>query len=214
MIVYRCLTSEEILGMINNKKIDYPIRYGENTFNYEKNCEYKHFFVFVQHTKKYSNSSVIGEYIIPNDIIDQYGFGFYGGVKTSRNDKLFGYYTPLPEIVVKEENLKKDYLHRVSSCIDGWMEQKILYDGSNNTYNEPTEKYFRGIPDWIGYTDYSYSDIYYEMVYQLAKKNNMNLYKVVKLLENVDLHTEIKNYYEENKKFFYKQTKKYVKKHK
>lgn len=53
MIVYRCLTSEEIIGMINNKKVDYPIRYGENTFNYEKDCEYKHFFVFVQHTKKY-----------------------------------------------------------------------------------------------------------------------------------------------------------------
>lgn len=199
--------------MINDKKYDYDTIYGKNTFHYEKGCSYKHFFVFAQHTKEYDRSDIIGEYVIPNDIIHEYGFGFYSGVKTSRNDKLFHYYTPLPEITIKEEDFKKEYLYSLNKELNGWLEQKRLYPypNGNKKYGEPTEEYFRGHPDWMGYTDYSYSDIYYEMVYQLAKENNMNLKKVAYLLQDVDLHEEIKKYFEDNIDFFHEQTKEYIK---
>lgn len=211
MIVYRCLESNEILGMINDKKYDHYTIYGQNTFQYEKGCSYKHFFVFAQHTKNYAKNYLIGEYIIPNNIIYEYGFGFYSDVKTTRNDKLFHWYMPLPEIIIKEEDFKKEYLNSVNKDLNGLLEQKILYSNDNKKYNEPTEEFFRGNPNYIGYTDYSYSDIYYEMVYQLAKKNDMNLYKVAYLLKDVNLHEEIKKYFENNIEFFYKQTNEYIK---
>lgn len=211
MIVYRCLQSAEILQMINNKKYDYNTIYGQNTFHYEAGCSYKHFFVFAQHTENYARSAIIGEYIIPNDIIYEYGFGLYSGVKTARNDKLFHYYMPLPEIIIKKEDFKKEYLHSVNKELNGWLEQKKLYPNDNEKYNEPNEEFLISNPDWIGYTSYSYSDIYYEMVYQLAKKNDMNLNKVAYLLKDVDLHEEIKKYFENNIDFFHNQTKEYIK---
>ena len=211
MIVYRCLTSNEILSMINNIKYDNNTIYGENTFHYEEGCSYKHFFVFAQHTKNYSKHNIIGQYIIPNDIIYEHGFGFYGNIKTMRNNKLYYYYMPLPEIIIKEEDFKKEYLYSVNTEIDGYFGQKKLYFDGNKKYNEPSEEYFRGDPNYIGYTDYSYSDIYYEMVYQLAKKYDMNLKKVTHLLKDVDLHEEIKKYFEDNIDLFHKQTKEYIK---
>lgn len=211
MIVYRCLKSDEILGMINNKKYDHNTIYGQNTFHYEKDCFYKHFFVFAQHTKNYAVGDIIGEYIIPNDIIYEYGFGFYSGVKTMRNNKLFNWYIPLPEIIIREEDFRNEYLHSVNKELNGWLEQKKLYPNDNIKYNEPVEEYFKGNPNLMGYTDYSYSDIYYEMVYQLAIKNDMNLNKVAYLLKNVDLHNEIKKYFENNIDFFHNQTNEYIK---
>ena len=59
--------------------------------------------------------------------------------------------------------------------------------------------------------DYLYADIYYEMVYQLAKKNDMDLEKVAKILKNVDLYEEIRKFYEDNINFFYEQSRQYVK---
>lgn len=211
MIVYRCLTSNEIIGMINDIKYDNNTIYGENTFHYEKDISYKHFFVFAGHTRFYNRSEIVGEYIIPNEIIAEQGFGFYGGVKTMRNDKLYGWYTPLPEIIIKEEDFKKEYLYKVTKELNGYFETKRLDFNDNDKYNEPTEEYFRGDPNSIGYLDYSYAEIYYEMVYQLAKKNDMNLNKVAQLLVNTNLHEEVKKYYENNRDFFENQTKEYVK---
>ena len=46
MIVYRCLTSNEILNMIGNNSHKDNIIKGENTFNYKKGIDYKHFFIY------------------------------------------------------------------------------------------------------------------------------------------------------------------------
>ena len=213
MIVYRCLTSNEILSMINDKPYDIAVIKGQNTFKYEPGVSYKHFFLFADHAYYFMKCKLypcIGQYVIPNDKIDQTGFGYYGGVKTTRNDHLYHWYMPLPEVVVKTDDLKKEYLHQISSSLYCNFQEKRLECG-NQKYNEPIEPGFEGFPGWRGYTDYSYADVYYEMVYQLAKKNDMEFGKVVNLLRGIDLHNEIEKYFEKNKKFFYKQTKKFVK---
>lgn len=211
MILYRCLTSDEIIGMINDTSYNNSTICGENTFKYENDVSYKHFYLYPDHTKVYKNNSIIGQYIIPDDAIDQYGFGFYGSVKTERNDKLFGYYMPIPEVTVKEDDFKKKYLYSVSTFVSRYMQMNKLNRYDNEKYSEPILELFRGHPDYFGYTDYSYAEVYYEMVYQLALKNDMNFYKVVKILKDVNLYEEIKKYFYENKRFFEKQTKQYMK---
>ena len=215
MIVYRCLRSNEILSMINNQEFNNKhVRMGKNTFHYEKNVKYKHFFVYAAHARFYKeqiSAPVIGEFIIPNEIIDQQGYGFYSEVETMRNDRLYHWYMPLPEIIIKEKDFKKEYLYKVN---DWFHNNKLLDNNDNEKYNEPTEIYSNGEIYSHSYTDYSYPDIYYEMVYQLFKSHNMDEDEVVKILLKMNLHTDVIKYYEENKSFFEEQTKQYIKKNK
>ena len=216
MIAYRCLTSDEIVSMINGSDYDKALIKGCNTFNYDNDSFYKHFFIFADHAnyfKKKNGKSYpcIGQYIIPDDKITEIGFGYYGDVKTMRNDRLYHWYMPLPEIIIKKDVFKNSYLYKIESDLYIDFETNMLNDDDNKKYNEPIIDFFRGDLHSRGYLDYSYADVYYEMIYQLAKKNDMDFEKVVNILKNVDLYEEIKNYYEDNINFFYKQTKQYVK---
>lgn len=53
MILFRAVTNEELLNRINNSNHSetYTIR-GKNTFNYDQNIEYLHFFRFAVIIKK------------------------------------------------------------------------------------------------------------------------------------------------------------------
>lgn len=237
MIVYRCLTSNEILGMIqDNIYVSINTNKGENTFKYKEDKKYKHFFVYAEHADYYKKCNrqkypVIGQYVIPNEIIEQQGFGFYGGVTTMRNDGLYGYYAPLPEVIINQSDFKSEFLYKLESELYSDFITKKLdrlesnfsdlinlnsSDNENEKYNEPMEEYFlpyeKGLHGRSGYLDYSYADVYYEMIYQLAQKNDMNLYKVAQILKNIDLHYEIEEYFQKNAIFFEIQTKKYLKK--
>lgn len=209
---------------------------GENTFKYDKNEKYKHFFMFAEHADYYKkcnrqNYPVIGQYVIPNKIIEEHGFGFYGGVKTMRNDGLYGYYAPLPEIKVNQNDLESKFLYKLESELySDFITKKLnrlesnfsdlinlsCNDNENEKYNEPIEQYFlpygKGLHGISGYLDYSYADVYYEMIYQIAKKNDMNLHKVVEILKNTNLRYEIEEFFQNNSDLFEIQTKKYLKK--
>lgn len=46
MIVYRCVSERELACMIGiSNYVNAP--HGKNTFNYEKNIQYKHFFIIM-----------------------------------------------------------------------------------------------------------------------------------------------------------------------
>ena len=216
MIVYRCLTSSEIISMINGSDYNKALIKGCNTFNYDNDIFYKHFFIFANHANYFKKEKgkpypCIGQYIIPDDKIIEKGFGYYSSVKTMRNDKLYHWYMPLPEIIIKKDDFKNSYLYKIESDLYSDFVTNKLNDGDNKKYNEPIIDYFRGDPNSIGYLDYSYADVYYEMVYQLAKKNDMNLEKVADILKRIDIYEEIRKYFENNIDFFHKQTKEYVK---
>ena len=218
MIVYRCLTSNEVIAMINHYDYQTALIKGENTFKYEPEESYKHFFIFADHADYFQKKNkrfypVIGQFVIPNPIIKEFGFGFYGGVKTMRNNKLYNYYAPLPEVIISNTDFQNSYLYKIESEIYSDFTKKKLDNDDNIKFNEPIEDYFmyNGKNDIIGYLNYSYADIYYEMIFQLAKQNDMNMYKVTNLLKNLNLHEEIPKYFENNTKLFEKQTKRYLK---
>ena len=53
MIAYRCLTSDEITSMINGNDYKKALIKGCNTFNYNKEILYKHFFMFANHAESF-----------------------------------------------------------------------------------------------------------------------------------------------------------------
>ena len=130
-----------------------------------------------------------------------------------RNNKLYNYYAPLPEVIISNTDFQNSYLYKIESEIYSDFTKKKLDNNDNIKFNEPIEDYFmyNGKNDIIGYLNYSYADIYYEMIFQLAKQNDMNMYKVTNLLKNLNLHEEIPKYFENNTKLFEKQTKRYLK---
>ena len=215
MIVYRCLSSDEIISMINNKSYDKALIKGNNTFHYDSLDSYKHFFLFGEHAYYYMGRGkdypCMGQFIIPDEIIAEKDFGYYGSIKTERNDKLYGWYMPLPEVIIKMSDLKKSYLYKIESNLYNCFITNSLDGDDNKKYNEPILSEFRVETNDCSYLDYSYADVYYEMIYQLAKNYDMDFDKVISILDNVNLYEEIRKYYESNINFFYSQTEEYLK---
>lgn len=214
MIVYRCITQGELMAMIHDQEYDTAIVKGENTLEYEKGVSYKHFFMFGNHAEYFRKNKgyhFVGQYVIPNELIAGKGFGFYGNVKTMRNKKLYGYYMPLPEVIVKKEDFKKEYLYCILPEVYAYYTENRLNDDDNKKFNEPIIKDFSLDGEGLSYLDYSYTDIYYEMVYQIAKQHDMDLKKVAGLLKDIDLYEKIREYYANNTDLFREQTRLYVK---
>ena len=217
MIAYRCLTNNEILGMINDTPHKTYTIQGKNTFKYDRKKDYKHFFVYAEHAEYYRKESskklypVIGQYVIPDELIEQYGFGFYSNVETSKNNVLSSYCIPLPEIIINELYFSKSYLYKVESDLYLDFITKKLDNDDNELYNEPIEEYYNYEEGIYGYLDYSYADVYYEMIHKFALENNMNMSKVLSKINPEMLHEEIQLFYEKNNKYIKKHTRKYLK---
>lgn len=205
MILFRAVTNEELLNRIkkNNLSASATIK-GNNTFNYDPNIEYLHFFRFAEHAfhyKKAKKCVAVLECIIPNEIIEQFGFGFYCDVKTYKNDALAGWYIPLPEYIIKAENFKTEYIYDINDELYNNYIQKRLKHNDNEKYGEPIERELSLFNREGGYDyrDFSYSEIYYEMLYTLLKTENFDIDKVTKILLNINLNKEILLYFNNNK---------------
>lgn len=60
MLVYRTMSSSELLSLINGIKIEnYNPKRGQNTFKYEKNKSYIHFFKYEEHALYYMKKRII-----------------------------------------------------------------------------------------------------------------------------------------------------------
>ena len=189
-VVYRCLSGNEVLDMINPSNRNYDRIKNHNTFNYENDINYKHFFIFENHAEifipKYKDS-LIGVFAIKEELIDQMGYGFYSNVKTKNNSKLGYMEIPIPELIVREENFNKESLIRLYNPL-----QNELYYGQ---YDNPFERKFI-VDDGV----YSYADIYYEIICDLLYKHNMNMNEIVEYLQKIDIKNEIENFFVEKKK--------------
>ena len=194
MVVYRALTCDEIMCMVEDKDYSKYKKAGKNTFAYEKDEAYKHFFIFGDHAEFYKpriNAPAIGVYDIPEDKICQRGFGFYGPVVTPINYALSSYNFPFPEIIIKYEDDTKESLITITP---GFNQQQAIY--SYGVVN-PFEKTFKA----NGYK-YSYADVYYEIVNKLALEHDMDMKKVAAVLNDVDLKKEIEEYFNEYYDYF------------
>lgn len=175
MILYRVMCSYELKKLmgIDVDENDKCTICGNNTFTYEPNTEYIHFFRYAEHAKQLIDKFgiIIAKCDIPDELIDQEGFGFY-----------LREISTLPEVIVKKENFNVNFI------------KGFKYDLTVGlcTPNIPPEER----KGYIG----SYGELYKELFNDLKKeyyKENppvtINTY-IASKLKNVDLDKLLLNY--------------------
>ncbi len=204
MVVYRDLVSDELVHILGDESWgEYHCGSGKNTFNYDKDKDYKHFFMFADHASFYRpliNAAVIGVYDLSEDLINQRGFGFYGHITTPINNELYSEKIPIPEILIEEKDFKKEQL----ICFKSEFKKNDtnIFSETSNVFEKMYE---------AGNYRYSPADIYYEIVYRLGLRHDMDFKNVAKVLENKDIMQEIEEFFKVNYDYFDEAAKKIVK---
>lgn len=200
MILYRTMTNYELINRLNGKNNSDNIATikGVNTFKYESNQEYIHFFKYVEHAfyymKENRNYIIVAQCIIPDELVSEIGFGMYGGVEIYNNNGLSSYYIPLPEYRIKKEDFKNEYINAFATTLYTTM--------STNEINKIQELPLFDLEKEEGiicYRHYSYANMYYEMLCTLANIYSYNFDKIIKYLKEKDFNKLIEDYYQENK---------------
>jgi len=121
MIVYRCVSERELACMIGiDSFINSP--HGKNTFEYEKDIQYKHFFYYYDSAisfmdaqncdRYYDKYSIIMAYDIKNEILKKYfGLGQYNleCVRDELKDSILRYFKTIyyPEFAIPNSLITK-----------------------------------------------------------------------------------------------------------
>ena len=189
MIVYRTISSIELLNLINGDKIENnnTVR-GENTFNYEKGKSYIHFFKYQEHALYYMkkrNNPIIMRLDIPDDLLGEIEYGFYGYVDTYYDDFLSCYYIPLPEYVIEKDYFKKEYI--VDFSYNGVWQNPKGYNINREFFWIEKEHLF----DEKEMQSWTIESIYYEYIKIVSAKYNYDMYKVATYLKKIDLDEEL-----------------------
>ena len=179
MILYRVLSDKEIkryIGIYNiNLKNDfYTGSNGCNTFKYKRGVEYMHFFRYAEHAKAliYKFGVIIAKFEIPDELIDQSGFGFYNDIDY-----------PIPECIINENDFDVKYIKEFKfEPTVGWTTPRL-----------PITEY-KG--KYIG----SYSELYQELIqdikniYNKEKPSCLFIKYAANKLEGKDLDKLLLNY--------------------
>ena len=189
MLVYRTVSSSELLYLINGIKIEnYNVIRGQNTFKYEKNKEYIHFFKYEEHALYYmkkQHNPVIMRLDIPEEILGKIEYGFYGDVETYYDDSLYGYYIPLPEYVIDIDDFKKEYIIDFS-CDGVWQDPKRYNVYSEYFWVEKEHRFNKNESQ-----SWTTERIYYEYIKLISKRFSYNMDKVSQYLKTINLDEEI-----------------------
>lgn len=131
MILYRVISSDEFINLranslkIRNKRNQYSL--DDNTFVYEPGVEYMHFFRYAGHAEM--NKKNFGVQIIkvniPDDLIEQHGFGFYWCCEDNIRNVV-----PLPECIIKRENFDVKFIENFNYECD--LNNPMALDGIYN----------------------------------------------------------------------------------
>ena len=189
MLVYRTASSAELLNLVNGTEIkNYNVIHGENTFKYEKDKTYIHFFKYEEHALYYmkkKNNPIILRVDIPDELLGNLEYGFYGDVDTYYDDHLYGYYIPLPEYVMTCDKFNKDYI--VDFSYNGVWQNPKRYNANRELFWVKKEHLFRDeeVQNWTP------ESVYYEYIKTLAKEFDYDMYKIARYLKDVDLDVEL-----------------------
>lgn len=162
MIVFRCVSERELANMVG---IANPLNAprGQNTFKYEKDINYKHFFYFydsaiffmnAQNNDRYYNKySLIMAYDIPNEILsDHFGLGTYrvSCVSELLKDYILSYFDIIyfPEFAIPEILIKKDMIVGIGSQKRITPISYISYDKMENIITN-SQKDFLNYEKWL-----------------------------------------------------------------
>jgi len=110
MKVYRCCSEDEVNAYKEGKVFKRYLGSGTNTFKYEKDKQYIHFFYFAEcmyfyksNKNDYSTEYYV-EYDIPTEVLKKYlGYGYYERI-------IPGFYTPVPEFSIPYDEFKVEYV--------------------------------------------------------------------------------------------------------
>ncbi|MDE5587243.1 MAG: hypothetical protein K2I72_02600 [Bacilli bacterium] len=208
MYVYRAMSSEELLNRMKGIETNRSIVLGVNSFQYEEGHDYIHFFKFLSHAlffQKIKHLAVVAKLEISDEIIPPLEYGIYGGVDTYYDDALYGWYIPLPEIIIERNLVNNDCFVEFMNLntIDYeeeqenlptsfWVEREIEESKKRNMKeiissilkqsNDPksTEKQF-----------WNSSSIYYEYLKSLMEKFDWNENTLLRYLKTIDLDQEL-----------------------
>lgn len=115
MKVYRCISYEELISYNNNEIYHSELKsFGINTFSYEKDIEYIHFFYYPESCEIYlKNKPYLQTNImicdIPKRILKKYiGYGFYSQVVPD-------YTIPILEFAIPLEEFNLKYIKKIIS---------------------------------------------------------------------------------------------------
>lgn len=189
MLVYRTVSSKELLSLIND--VEYTNKntvYGQNTFKYEEDKTYIHFFKYEDHALYYMKkryNPIIVKYDIPDDLLGNVEYGLYGNVDTYYDDSLYHYYMPLPEYVMNKDFFKKEYI--VDFSYNGvWHnheknddKREFFWVEKNHLFNENESQ------------AWTIESIYYEYIKLVSKRCEHDMSKVAKYLKTIDLDDEL-----------------------
>lgn len=124
MILYRVLSRYELNTLQGIEPGNPPSTLkGNNTFNYTSGNEYMHFFKYAEHAQKHKSKFgiCIARVDIPEELINQWGFGFYGGNKDMA-----------PEYIIKKEDFNKNFIIEIEKNI---KPEWTFIDNTNVTYD-------------------------------------------------------------------------------
>lgn len=189
MLVYRTISSSELLSLINGIKVEnYNTIRGQNTFKYEKNKSYIHFFKYEKHALYYmkkTNNPIMVRLDIPDDLLGNIEYGFYGDVDTYYDDYLYGYYIPLPEYIITNDVFKKEYI--VDFSYNGVWQNPKRYNVNKEFFWVEKEHLFhkKEMQAW------TIESIYYEYIKLVSKKYDYDMSKVAHYLKSIDLDEEL-----------------------
>lgn len=158
MIVYRCISECELACMIGiNEHINAPR--GSNTFKYEDNIEYKHFFYYYDSAISFMNSQnierhynkycIIVAYDINNEILEKYfGLGKYNldCIPDKHKDIILRYFKTIyyPEFAIPSNLITKN-------MIVGIGNQKRITPVGNTYYNKMYHTIQKSQKDFLEY---------------------------------------------------------------
>jgi hypothetical protein len=198
MLVYRTVSSNELLNLIDiEASKNANIIKGQNTFKYEKGKTYIHFFKYEEHALYYMkkrNNPIIIRLDIPDDILGNIEYGFYGDVDTYYDDCLYGYYMPLPEYVIPIDKFKKEYI--IDFSYNGVWQDPLRYNIEKEFFWVEKEYLFHD-KEMQAWTTES---IYYEYVKIVSEKYKYNMDKVASYLKTINLDEELDKVREKIKK--------------
>lgn len=155
MIVYRCASERELACMIGIPNV-VSGPHGKNTFKYEKNTEYKHFFYHYDSAKLFMDSqnldryynryTVIMAYDIDNKILKKYfGLGEYnlGCISSKLNDSILKYFKTiwLPEFSIPSTEISKDMVVGIGDKRRITPISYVFYNDMDASITESNQKF-------------------------------------------------------------------------
>lgn len=165
MVVYRCVSERELACMIGiGSFINSP--HGKNTFEYEKDIQYKHFFYYYDSAisfmdaqncdRYYDKYSIIMAYDIKHEILKEYfGLGKYNFecVRDELKDSILRYFKTIyyPEFAIPDFLITKD-------MIVGIGNKKRITPISYIYYDEMGDIIRKGEQDFLNYEKWLFNN--------------------------------------------------------